>query len=87
MDGLIRNCLRTLGVLLLLLIFSFQAHASFPQKAETDFQSALETAKKDLREAVQNYESEFQQRIADEDALLDQNITPSWNLVAAKRGK
>lgn len=87
MEDRIQNALRTFGVLLLLLIFTLQAQASFPLKAQTDVQSALRNANQDLREAVKNYESEFQQRLAQEDIELDQNMIPSWSLIAANRGK
>lgn len=88
MDGKTQTCLRILGVLLLVLIFTLQAQAStFPEKQETDISSAIATAQADLRETIQNYESDFQQRLAQEDAAYDQNMIPNWNLIAANRGK
>lgn len=87
MDGINQSCLRILGVLLLILIFTLQAQASFPEKPHTDLSEAIETAIQDLRTTVQIYETDFQQRLAIEDAYLDQNIIPSWNLIAANRGK
>ncbi len=91
MDGKTQTCLRILGVLLLVLIFTMQAQASFPVKAETDLNSAIESATQDLRETIQIYETDFQQRLAQEslerDGELDQNMIPNWNLIAASRGK
>jgi hypothetical protein len=87
MDGKTQICLRILGVLLLVLIFTLQAQASFPVKTKTDVSSALESAKLELRETVKNYETDFQQRLAREDVELDQNMIPNWSLIAANRGK
>lgn len=91
MDGqnqrYLRGSLRILGLLLIVLIFTIDAKASFPEKAETDISSAIESARQDLREVVQLYETDFQQRLAQEDAQLDQNEIPNWSLMAANRGK
>lgn len=87
MDGKTQTCIRILGVLLLVIIFTLQAQASFPVKTETDISSAIEIAKQDLRTVIESYESNFQQRLAMEDAQLDQNMIPSWSLIAASRGK
>lgn len=91
MDGrtrtYLRSSLRILSVLLLLLIITLEAKASFPEKPQTDINDAIESARQDLQETIQIYESDFQQRLAMEDAYLDQNIIPNWNLIAANRGK
>lgn len=87
MDAKTETCLRILGVLLLVLIFTMQAQASFPTKTQTDVSSALESARQDLREAIQIYESDFQQRLAQEEFEQDQNMIPNWSLIAANRGK
>ncbi len=85
--SLMRSLICIWGVLLLVSIFTLQAQASFPEKAQTDLNSVIDSARQDLRETIQIYESDFQQRLAMEDAYLDQNVIPNWNLIAANRGK
>jgi hypothetical protein len=91
MDGKTHTCLksslRIWGLLLLVLIFTMQAQASFPVKSKTDITPALFTAEQDLRDAVRKYNNEVQLRIAREDAEAYQNMIPSWSLIAANRGK
>ena len=85
MDGETHTCLRVLGVLLIVLLFSFQSQAAFSTKPATDLTSAIESARQELRATILIYETTFQQRLAMEDGWFNENTVPNYNLVAATR--
>ncbi len=87
MDGKTQTCLRILGILLLVLIFTLQAQASFSVKPSTDLSAVLENSQLELRETIRNYETDFRERLTQETAAADQNIIPNWSFIAANRGK
>lgn len=64
-------CLRVLGLLLLVLIFTMKAQAavdqnSFPQKQETDLATALDQARAEMKQIISTYNHEHQFNLEDE---------------------